>query len=218
MQTKIYQPGTTDHVDMLHSLGLTEKVLEEIGKRALAGYTATTKHDAAGAPGQYAYLGMVRGSRDVLCPLGWLPYKKPGQNIEFVAFPAKNLLVFASSGDKNTGLEAEPRTKNPKGNQTKSLVSNNAQLAFPFMLDDEKKKSVQDNAPAWALLYHINPNEGLMRMELSLPIGFNPVNFCVDGWQHRIVLKPIEFSSKPTIPQQDFADNFEIEIRKKKNE
>ena len=144
MQTTTYQPNTTDHQNILQTLGLQEKHLREIGTRALASYTSTTDDDAIGAAGQYAYLAAVRATREFLRPVGWTRYKKKGQNIEFAALPSKNILLCTSSGDKNTGLEAEPKTKNPKGAQTQRIVNNNAQLAFSIPhRDGERSRDIR---------------------------------------------------------------------------
>lgn len=214
--TTTLQPNTPEQQKTLKTLGINPQLLCEIGTRILAAYNQATPHDAANAAGSFAYFAAVKASRDILCPQGWAPLRK--HNLEFVVQLGRNLLLLVSSGDKNTGFvgDVEPKTKNPKGNQTRKVVAKNANQLYlwPEMEPPEHILDF-DSAPAWFLLYHIDPKEGIMRMELSLPIGFDIEELRVDGWKQRIILQSIEFNPSPTLPDSDFADEFEVEIRRK---
>jgi hypothetical protein len=215
MQTATLQPNTQEHREALKTLGLKVSDLTEIGTRILAGYNRATPHDAANAAGSFAYFDAVKAPRDILRTSGWIPFQK--FHIEFTAHPEMNLLLMVSSGDKNTGFfGVDPKTKNPKGNQTLKVVNNNAkQMSFWPEMEPQRQTLIIDSAPTWILLYHVNPKDNLMRMELSLPIHFDLEGDCVDGWRQRIILDPIGFSPSSAPPEQDFASDFDIEIKRK---
>lgn len=221
MLLPIIQPNTEEHQQKLHSFGLSLDSFVEIGTRILAAFNQTTPNDAANAAGTYAYLAAVRAMRDVLGPFGWEPYKK--LNLEMVKPPSERFFIIPSSGDKYTGFDGiEPKTRNPKGNQTKELVARNRMNRNQASLFPEMEPVIPvfdpETVPTWFLLYHIDRHE--MRMELALPVNIDIDDLRVDQWRERIILEAIKFDHTPMPPTfvPDFTPEFDIEIRRKINE
>lgn len=215
MLSHLIQPNTLEHAQILDSLGLSADFLSVVGDRILAAYNQTTPNDAAGASGQYAYLAAVRALRDVLGPHGWEPFKR--QNLEMVISPTKQMAIITSSGDGLTGLDGdEPRTKNPKGNQTKDFIVKNRNQDFLFPeLEPAEPNFNQDSIPTWVLLYHYDRILSEMRMELSLPIHIDISDLRVDQWFTRVRFPAIKFDKTPAPQPYGSAQNFEIEIKRK---
>lgn len=216
MLSPVVQPNTIEHRHALDSLGLSSESLGLIGTRILAAYNQTTPNDASNAPGMYAYLSAVRALRDVLGPIGWGPYRR--QNLEMVISPSKQIAIIPSSGDSFTGLDGEePKTKNPKGNQTRELVVRNRNQGFLFPEMEPPEPALDpDKIPTWFLLYHLDTAMSEMRMELALPINIDIADLRVDQWFKRIKLSAIKFDHTPTLPPE-FTPDFDIEIRRKTN-
>lgn len=218
MQSNVTLPNTIHHLDLLTELGLKPELILKVGNKALAAYHETTLHDAVSAAGQYAYLAAVRSIRDELCPRGWEPHVK--HNLEMTVNPETGISILVSSGNKDTGKEhGNPKTKNPKGNQTKKIVSfNDRQLRLPTM--EYKVKNVSLNN-IWLLLYHIDTTKSQMRLELSLPVKMDFEDGYVTGWNKRIILPHIDFDHTPSplSPKnnQEFLEDFEIELKRKSN-
>lgn len=215
MLSPVIQPNTLEHQQTLSSFGLSAEFLAAIGTRVLAAYNQTTPNDASNASGMYAYLAAVRALRDVLGPHGWEPYRR--HNLEMVASPSKQLAIIPSSGDNATGLDGdEPKTKNPKGSQTKELVVRNRNQGFLFPeMEPAEPAFDPDTIPTWFLLYHLDPAMSEMRMELALPVHIDISDLRVDQWSRRIKLSTIKFDHSPAIPIPDFTPDFDIEIRRK---
>ncbi len=209
------QTNTPEQQTALAALGIKSQDLDQVGTRILASYNQATPHDTANAAGTYAYLAAVRAARDILCPLGWVPLRK--DSLEFVVQTERNLFLLVSSGDKNTGVVgSDPKTKNPKGTQTRKVVARNADQLLLWPDAEPLEKVLNDGSiSTWFLLYHVSPKEGVMRMELSLPVSFDMEEFKVNGWQQRIILDSVEFSPSPTFQDPEFASDFEIEIKRK---
>ena len=218
MQPEIILPDTTRHFDLLEELDLRPELLRECGMKALAAYNQTTLHDAASAGGQYAYLAAVRSVRDGLCPIGWEPHVR--HNLEMTVNPETNISILVSSGNKDTGKKnGSPKTKNPKGNQTKKIVSfNYRQLRLPTKGYKVKNISISN---IWLLLYHIDIKMSQMRLELSLPVEMDLEEVHVTGWHKRIIIPHIDFDHAPIPPftktDQEFSDDFSIELKRKSN-
>ena len=221
MLLPIIQPNTDEHTQKLHSFGLSVNIFVEVGTRILAAYNQTTPNDAANAAGTYAYLAAVRALRDVLAAYGWQPHKK--LNLEMVKPPSGRFFIIPSSGDKYTGFDGiEPKTRNPKGNQTIDLVARNRRNRNQGSLFPDMEPVIPvfdpESTPTWFLLYHIDKKE--MRMELALPVNIDIDDLRVDQWRERIKLESIKFDHTPIPPTftPEFTPDFDIEIRRKVNE
>lgn len=214
-KTTVLKTSDLNGKDALRILGLNEEFFQEIGNRILSAYSQTTIHDAANASGSYAYLAAVRAIRDILCPKGWESFSK--DHLEFTSLPKKKIKILVSSGDKYTGNKKfDPSTKNPKGSQTKKIVSQNSwQLyLFPEMMTSIQKKP--DSEHTWFFLYHLDIKNTELRMELSLPINFNGDDRVCE-WKERIILPKIDFNSSTIAVEPELIQEIEFEIKRKSN-
>lgn len=224
MPPAVILPDAPGHFETIKDLGLKEEWFQEAGMRAVAAHNQTTIYDAVSAGGQYAYLAFVRALRDILCPKGWEPYIQ--NNLEMVVNPENNISIIVSSGNKDTGNKnGHPKTKNPKGDQTRRVVSFNArQFRLPTM--EYRVKDISNNK-TWMLLYHIDTKKAQMHLELSLPIKMDLENMRVHGWYQRTILSRIDFEHTPIPPtyrklptyrkDQNFVEDFAIELKRKSN-
>lgn len=221
MRASVVALGTPEYQQELNSLNLTLDSLNEIGQRIFAGYSQATPHDAINAAGTYAYLAAVRGSRDVLCPLGWHAHRD--QNLEMIFEPSNSYAIIPSSGDKNTGLNGpfvpDPQTKNQKGSQTDRKVIQNA---HPCPLFPDLQPSpliyIPKNNPTWLLLYHLDKEKSELRMELSLPINVHIFTLKVDQWKKRLILPPVTRDNVPRDPKKYQETISDFEVKRKVNE
>lgn len=219
MIPETFAPDTTDQIEIIRELGelgIKPEWLQDIGMNALAAYNQTTLNDAINAAGSYAYFSALRSTRDILCPKGWL--RQVQNNLEMTVNPETNMSIIVASGDKNTGIiNGVPKTKNPKGNQTKRVVDiNNRQLRLPTM---EHKIQVIPLGKTWIFLFHVDIKRSQMRFELSLPIKMDLDDLHVSGWQKRIIGTSIEFDHTPTAPKAHDAllQEFTVELKRKSN-
>ncbi len=220
MERSVIAPRTLSDREIFHRLGLEPGWLSEIGDKILAAYSQATPNDAANAGGSFAYFEAVRSFRDALIPKGW--HTKRSNNLELTENPKKTFCIAVSSGDKYTGnVRVEPSTKNTKGNQTKKIVLSNCKRPSLFPeIDEAVRKNEADVGMTWIFLYHFDFEKAEMRMELSLPTGFDVSESKIQGWDKRLILPPIEFDASAIIPSEpdDATPEFEFEIRRKKDE
>lgn len=211
-------PQSSEHQNELDSLHLKLEWLKEIGLRILAARRQTTSHDAVVAAGSYAYLAGVRFLRDILCPHGWQPLVK--NNLELVANGDNSVHLLVSSGDINTGNKSQsPKTKNKKGTQTKRIIDVNlAQLCFWPEDQKNNQKDSDNKVSTWVLLHYFDENKSEMRMELSLPINFDDFNSNVGVWEKRIILPEIKIDDIIVDEYIEEPQEFDFEVRRKKNE
>lgn len=219
------EAGTPESISALESLGLKNEWLSQICLKALAAFNQATHYDAASAAGSYAYFAAVRAKREILCPQGWQLMRQ--NNLEITRSPNDNMAIIVSSGDENTGIRDKvPKTKNPKGRQTKMVVyQNHEQMPLPFPLLDnmeQNDKKVIELGPTWILLYHIDSVNSELRMELSLPIEMDIDELKVSGWNTRIILEPIDLHDPIKNLEQEIKPEYnsepEIRIIRRKNE
>lgn len=216
MLTEIITEKNTNYELELTKLGLTESEIQEVGKKIIVAFNQATKNDAASASGIYAYLTAVRALRDLLCPKGWKVVRC--HNLETTENKDKTISILVSSGDINTGNpEITPKTKNPKGEQTRKVVYQNAknELFYEF---DLKHTSISKIKPFWVFLYRIDKDMEQMRMEISLPIEMDYHGTKIDDWKKRIIISPIDFKPSPVVSEPDFAEDFEFKIKRRSNE
>jgi hypothetical protein len=203
-------------INLLDSVGLKPQWFTEIGLKTLAAYRQTTIHDALNASGSFAYFAAVRAIRDVLCVRGWEIERQC--NLELTVNGDKNIKVIVSSGNEDTGiLDGHPKTKNPKGNQTKkAVIGNMKQITFheyneKFKIEIKLTQD-EDLNPTWIFLYHIGNSE--MRMELSLPTKINFQDMRVSDWNQRIIFPSIDFKPPITFGDQG-QDSVEVVVKRK---
>ncbi len=217
MQSTIMLPDTPDQLNALDCLGLADNLFHDIGLRILTAYSQTTPNDAAGASGQYAYLAAVRSIRDILKRKGWEPLREA--NVELITNAELKVNILVSSADKFTGMEnREPSNKNPKGSQTRNIVSKNPKQPYLFPDMNVVAQLKLEPTPTWFLFYHVDVKNDEMRMELSLPNSYDLERRKIHGLVERIILSPIEFDGYEIEIEEEFAPEFEFEIKRKGNE
>lgn len=200
----------------LSKLGLNPEWFKEISEKILIAFNQTTLNDAASAPGSYAYFAAVRSVRDFFCPMGWKIVRRHG--LELTENEKLNISILVSSGNKDTGNKNKiPKTKNPKGQQTISIVDHNAKCELFYAYDQNNITKIIPK-PFWIFLYHIDKNKEEMRIEVSLPIEMDFYNTRVESWKKRIILPPVDFNPTPVLDDPDFVSDFEFEIKRKVNE
>ncbi len=216
MLAEIFIPNTSQHIETINHLGLEQEWLQEVGMKAIAAYNQTTSHDAMSAPGTYAYFAAIRAIRDILCQKGWEPHVK--NNLEMTVNPKTKTSIIVSSGNKDTGRkDHSPKTKNPKGNQTKRAVAfNERQFRLPTM--EYKVKNIQLNK-IWIFLFHVDTKKSQLRAELSLPVKMDIEELHVSGWHKRIILPSIDVDHFPAAPKHsnDLLPEFNVELKRKAN-
>ena len=216
MVVTVIKAESSQQFNSLVSLGLKAEWLTEVCVKALTAYNQTTPFDAANAAGSFAYFAAVRAIREILCPNGWKILRS--HNLELTRNPVAKVRIVVSSGDKDTGIEnGIPRTKNPKGRQTRKIVTQNAkQMKLwphlePKVIDDQSEST-------WILLYHFDAIGSEMRMELSLPVEMDLDELRVTQWSKRIILSPVAFDIPIALPPEfDPDDGPEITIRRRKD-
>ena len=217
MQTAIMLPDSLDQINALENLGLKQEMLQSIGLRILTAYSQATPHDAVGAAGTYAYLSAVKSIRDILKKEGWEPLQK--DNMEMVTHKKLNINILVSSGDRFTGkTEREPSNKNPKGTRTSQVVSNNPRQPYLFPVMNKAVQLKKAPTPTWFLFYHVDLKKEEMRMELSLPSSYDLERRKIHGLVERIILSPVEFDGYNIDIEEEFAPEFEFEVKRKGNE
>ena len=217
MQSTIMLPDSPSQINALGNLGLKKEMLQDVGLRILTAYSQATPHDAVGAAGTYAYLAAVKAIRDILKKEGWEPLQK--NNMEMINHQGQNINILVSSGDRFTGKkEREPSNKNPKGTRTSQIVSNNPRQPYLFPAMNKAAQLEKAPTPTWFLFYHVDLKQEEMRMELSLPSSYDLERRKIHDLIERIILSPIEFDGYNIEVEEEFAPEFEFEIKRKSNE
>ncbi len=197
--------------------GLRSEWIEEVAEKILTAFNQVTPNDAVCAAGFYSYLTGVRALRDVVCPKGWERLRE--NNLEITRNPENGVALLVSSGDINTGNKNKtPKTKNPKGEGTKKIVSQNSDGCHLWPEFDEKHTKEVSVGQYWYFLYCVDLNKKQMRTEISLPVGKDFFGSRIDDWKIRIIPPAIDFEPSVVITNPEFAETFDFEIRRKSND
>lgn len=185
----------------LSKLNLNVNVLVEIiQKEHLARTNATLNHPIS-APESMAYFETVRSLRDFLYPLGW--ERKEIRNLSITYNPKNAVSIIVFSGNKNTGTEKTPKSRNPKGSQAQLYINQNN-----IDITGQPRSNIYEFT-TWVLMYFYEKNYQI-RSELSLPISMTPRESendnskqYINGWGERIILPPIWLTEKPLYSSQN---------------
>ncbi len=180
--------------DRLRELDLDEELLLRAARAGLLAWFECTPNDPPSFPGISAWAWTVRSLREELLPRGWERFND--RNLPLTVNRARNVAVTASSGDECTGIEElQPRTRNPKGVTTQQKVKDNAEqlglFADAACLVEELVAEVEKGS-TWLLLSYRDYGRGVLRCELSRPVGIG-TDGRVDGWNERIILSETPF-------------------------
>jgi|WetSurMetagenome_2_1015567.scaffolds.fasta_scaffold251921_1 hypothetical protein len=202
----------TEVVDVqarLSELGLTEKILHKAITQGLLARSETTLNHPPLHAGFVTWSNTVRSLREELIPQGW--DRNNESNYSRVFNRLHTMAIAVATGDENTGTQATPMTKSPKGAATSQAVETNAaQFSFDGAGFDKIDFTNEDGSDVktWLLMFCIAQNE--VRCELSLPIACNGK---VDGWKERLILSTIQLD--PTtidIPISPLPEMPDIEV------
>jgi len=221
------QKITTDQVsaeEVLHGLGLDIPLLTEAILKGQAKRNEATPNHPANTGGTYFYHETVRAVRDRLVPMGWK--RERVGNLELTLSPCRKIALAVSGGDHNTGMpDKDPCTRNPKGSQTRRVVSHNEhQYTFDFEPDfavpDEVKSGTHYDYEVWWLLSFLDKALKQIRSELSLPIGMNEMNR-ISKWRHRVLLPSVSLSDTDHIgtgSEESYSEEVDFEVQPRKYE
>lgn len=185
-----------ERTTQLYALGLDEPTVEAVVVRGFVARQTCTAFDPPSYPGTVQWAQTHRALRETLTPRDWTP--DDSHNYSRVVSPDHKTAVTVATGDEHTGKAGavEPRTKYPKGSETKLAVEMNAQLtlwptASPVIADEVPRP----RQATWMLL--IATTEREVRYELSRPKGQDEQGRVV-SWSERIIFPPIQIDSLPT--------------------
>jgi hypothetical protein len=219
MRQALFTPEEKNFKEKLSEIGLKTEWTKIIADRVLFAFNQATSNDAKSAAGTKAYLEAVRAIRDVLLPKGWKKVQK--NNLEITRNKTTGVSLLVSSGNKGTGDKNKtPKTRNTKGEQTKKIVYKNA-MELPLFPSFEAKNTRDiHHHHNWFLLYHIDKDKKQMRFEISLPVEMDSFGMRITEWRERIILPAIDFETAPVlVPQeQEFAEDVELEVKRKSND
>lgn len=207
-------------ISNIKSLGLTEEHLQAAIMEGLHEMRRSSKLHPRTDPGSRAWGGVICGLRRELLASdpSWKLSRVKG--IELTHNKELNISIIVMSGDKDTGLaEGSPKSKNPKGTATESLVTYNYDLFNP---QPTNITSIVDDTPidvnvTYILLYFFDHAKKEIRYELSLPVGMAHTKgkTKVSAWKQRNILPALPYESNDVVLKEDFNDELVFEVIKK---
>ena len=203
----------------LSLLNIPKEYPTEAVKRGYAARSNATENDPPSTAGNNAFSAIVRAIRELFLPEGWERLNK--HNLCFTINIETKTAIVVSSGDSNVGMKdcniGYPRTKNPKGERYKEIISDNRDM---FGFEQKIQSILFPDFQTFVLLYYYDRKKGEMRLELSSPIEMD-INGFVNGWHKRIIFSPILFNVQLNPERQtelssvDLQD-FDIPVKRRK--
>ena len=197
---------------VLNELGFSENDIHAALTSALYERRKSSKLHPAVDAGFRFWSEMVAATRRVLIGKGngWSP--EVVKRMEMVVNSAKGVNLIITSGDRHTGRpDGLPKTKNAKGEATRSIVHNNPGTADMFQTD------ALYSGKSYIVLYYYDAANKEVRCEVSYPVGMvNQDGFArVSAWSERIILGPLPFEGADIFPDEDFDDDISITVESK---
>lgn len=181
-----------DAARRLDGFGLRLDDLGAAVRHGLHAAATCTPHDPPNFAGLLGWGRTVRGLRDTLVPRGW--HVDNSRNYPTAVSPDGTIAIAVAAGDYNTGLAGTPATRSAKGPATREAVVLN-QMSFAE-LDASFALGVPVPKSTWLLLHYNDKSAKEVRMELSLPAGFDEEGVVTD-WHERIILPPLTTAYEP---------------------
>lgn len=194
-----------DRTAGLYALGLQEKTIRKAVVRGLIARRTCTAFDPPSYPGTVQWAQTHRAMRELHAEYEWKP--SDANNFSRIISPNNAIAVTVATGDEFTGQngEIEPKTRYPKGTQTKLAVEVNAQQLSLWPAPGAPVAVVEGARQAlWVLL--VSTTEHEVRFELSRPKGQDEKGHVV-SWSDRIVFEPIEIETVTTDERHDDEDD-----------
>ncbi len=183
----------------LHALGLDEATVQEMVIRGFVKRQTCTAFHPPSYPGYSQWGETVAASRELLVSRDWS--FSDANNLSRVISPDEKVAVIVSTGDDNTARneyrygEIQPRTKHPKGTETRLAVEANEPTLFDMLSEEKVERAITprpDHQATWMLLIATTKRE--VRYELSLPKTQDGEGYVCE-WSERIIFPPIEIDS-----------------------
>lgn len=144
------------------------------------------------------------------------------KRMEMVANAKLGVNLIITSGDRHTGrADGLPKTKNAKGEATRSMVHSNPGTLDMFQSDalysGKSEITPIDSTRTYIILYYYDAAAKEIRCEISYPVGMvNQDGFArVSTWSERIILSPLPFDGADIFPEEDFNDDISIPVESK---
>jgi hypothetical protein len=184
----------------LHALGLQEAIIRVAVLRGLVARRSCTAFDPPSYPGTVQWAQTHRAMRELHVEQEWTP--SDANNFSRLISPGGAVAVTVATGDEYTGRNGvlEPKTKYPKGTETKLAVEINAAQLSLWPAPGSLVAVGGSRQALWVLLIATNAEE--VRYELSRPRGQDEKGRVV-SWSDRIIFEPIEIESIATQGQED---------------
>jgi hypothetical protein len=189
----------------LHALGLKEPTIRDAVQRGLIARRSCTPFDPPSYPGTVQWAQTHRAMRELHAEQEWKP--TDANNFSRIISPNSAIAVTVATGDEYTGQNGaiEPKTRYPKGTQTKLAVEVNAQQLSLWPTPGAPVAVTPGTRQAlWVLL--IAKTEHEVRFELSRPKGQDEKGHVV-SWSDRIIFEPIEIETLATEERRDDEDD-----------
>ncbi|QTL40567.1 hypothetical protein HGO23_04030 [Xenorhabdus budapestensis] len=196
--------------------GITDVALRAAIDDGLLEIRKSTDLDAKTDPGSRAWGAVIRGLRRELLADNneWSFSFVRGLNLTHNK--AKGLNIIVMSGDKYTGLpDRSPKSKNPKGAATGTLVGENYDLFYEQ--DTVVQISDIDSTINYVLLYFFDFGNKEVRYELSIPIGMTESagKTRIAAWKERNIFQAIPFIQKVIQVKEEFTEEPHFEVIRK---
>jgi len=207
---------------VLNELGFSEKDIHAALASALYERSKSSKLHPAVDAGFRFWSEMVAATRRELIRKGNGWSTEVVKRMEMVVNSVKGVSLIITSGDRHTGRpDGLPKTKNAKGEATRSIVHNNPGTVDMFQTDSlytgKSEITPVDSTRTYIVLYYYDAADKEVRCEVSYPVGMvNQDGFArVSAWSERIILSPLPFEGTDIFPDEDFNDDISISVESK---
>ncbi|EPE1202184.1 hypothetical protein [Escherichia coli] len=207
---------------VLSKLGFTENDIRDALMSALYERCKSSKLHPKVDAGFRFWSEMVAALRRILIGKGNGWSSEVVNRMEMVVNSSKGVNLIITSGDGHTGRpDGLPKTKNAKGEATRSIVHNNPGTFDMFQADTLHSGKAEitpiDSTRTYIVLYYYDAANKEIRCEVSYPVGMvNQDGFArVSAWSERIILAPLQFEGADIFPEQDFDDDISISVESK---
>jgi hypothetical protein len=195
------RPEDADRV-WFEAAGLTANVVTRVLQFGELHATSCLEYDPPFYKGLTRWARMVAQVRMELCPRGWT--ERDDENFSVVVSPDGTRAIAIVSGNENTGLDAQPCTRRPRGPVTQDAVRE-TQLALFKEVEREVRAKY---CATWFLLFY--PDRGEIRAELSLPERM--ADGWITSWKRRLRFVSVPRELRTDGPSADDEPGFDVPV------
>ena len=195
----------------LADFGLTPEPLIRAARAAEMGRDACVAHHPPTYPGSRAWADGNAALADALVPSGFV--RRIETNVPLLYHPATGLLLTMVAGDRHTGTDARPSTKNDRGPAASRMIDSGLDL----FIGTEFAPQLPSLEPCdlWLFLWYRSGE--VIRCELSLPVAV--VGGEVVDWRERTILD--RFALKDEMPPDEASfpagPDFDVPVTRKES-